>query len=136
MQPWLTPVKLAQRQVLHGPRQPIDPVHFPKRGWISMIAVLEDVVSTIGCEGLVGIHMVLGGEGDDLKALVQSAGTAQCICAGALRNLMANDAALRDLLLRFALVHLGQVARTAAYNGHHSTEQRLAHWLQMEQDRA
>jgi CRP-like cAMP-binding protein len=43
---------------------------------------------------------------------------------------------LRDLLLRYALVHHGQVARTAACNGRHQTEQRLARWLLMGHDRA
>ena len=39
-------------------------------------------------------------------------------------------------LLRYALVHHGQVARTAACNGRHHTDQRLARWLLMAHDRA
>ena len=37
-----------------------------------------------------------------------------------------NIPALRTLLLRYALVHHAQVARTAACNGGHQIEQRLA----------
>ncbi len=44
--------------------------------------------------------------------------------------------AFRTLLLRYALVHHGQVARTAACNGRHHTDQRLARWLLMAHDRA
>jgi CRP-like cAMP-binding protein len=40
------------------------------------------------------------------------------------------------LLLRYALVHHGQVARTAACNGRHHTDQRLARWLLMAHDRS
>src|SRR3954452_4510715 len=44
--------------------------------------------------------------------------------------------ALRTLLLRYALVHQEQVARTAACNGRHHIDQRLARWLLMAHDRA
>jgi hypothetical protein len=40
------------------------------------------------------------------------------------------------LLLRYALVHHGQVSRTGACNGRHQTEQRLARRLLMAHDRA
>ena len=39
-------------------------------------------------------------------------------------------------LLRYALVHHGQVARTAACNGRHHIDQRLTRWLLMAHDRA
>jgi CRP-like cAMP-binding protein len=42
---------------------------------------------------------------------------------------------LQAWLLRYALVHQSQVARTAACNGRHQTEQRLARWLLMAHDR-
>jgi len=54
----------------------------------------------------------------------------------AFRGELGRTPALRDLLLRYALVHHGQVARTAACNGRHHTEQRLARWLLMAHDRA
>ncbi len=43
---------------------------------------------------------------------------------------------MRDLLPRHALVHHGQVARTAACNGRHHIDQRLARWLLMAHDRS
>ena len=55
---------------------------------------------------------------------------------GVPRGTGAHTPALRTLLLRYALAHHGQVARTAACNGRHHTEQRLARWLLMAHDRA
>jgi CRP-like cAMP-binding protein len=41
----------------------------------------------------------------------------------------------RTVLHRYALAHFEQVARSAACNGRHSIEQRLARWLLMGHDR-
>jgi hypothetical protein len=43
---------------------------------------------------------------------------------------------LRALLLRYALAFQAQVAQTAACNGRHPVERRLARWLLMAHDRA
>jgi len=56
--------------------------------------------------------------------------------AQAFREELERIPALRTLLLRYALVQHGQVARTAACNGRHNIDQRLARWLLMAHDRA
>jgi CRP-like cAMP-binding protein len=140
LRPKLTKVELPLRQVLHRPEVPINTVYFAETGWCSMLAYMEDgdaaEVGLIGFEGIVGLPIVLGDAYDDVEAMVQGPGTAFSMSATALRQAMADDPALRDLLLRYALVHHGQVARTAACNGRHQTEQRLARWLLMAHDRA
>ncbi len=138
--PQLTPVDLEIREVLHRPEVPITTVYFSERGWASMLAPLEDgdaaEVGIIGYDGLVGLPVVLGEPFDDLEALVQCQGSALSIEADALRAAMERDPVLRTLLLRYALVHLAQVARTAACNGRHHIDQRLARWLLIAHDRA
>ncbi|MFT8246186.1 Crp/Fnr family transcriptional regulator [Roseomonas sp. BN140053] len=138
--PQLTPVELAFRQVLQLPETPIATVYFLQTAWGSMIATLEDgdgaEVGLIGHEGVVGLPVILGDDRDDLEAMIQNPGTALSMSAAALRDEMARDPALRALLLRYALVHHGQVSRTAACNGRHYTEQRLARWLLMAHDRS
>ncbi len=138
--PQLTPVDLEIRAVLHRPEVPISTVYFPERGWLSMLAPLEDgdsaEVGLIGYEGLVGLPIILGEPFDDLEAMVQCQGGALAMEADALRKAMEQDPVLRTLLLRYALLHHGQVARTAACNGRHHTDQRLARWLLMAHDRA
>ncbi|GGC56556.1 hypothetical protein GCM10011504_38660 [Siccirubricoccus deserti] len=68
--------------------------------------------------------------------MVQSPGTALRMDAQTFREALEHIPTLRTLLLRYALVHHGQVARTAACNGRHHTDQRLARWLLMAHDRA
>jgi CRP-like cAMP-binding protein len=139
LRPRLGRVELSLRQVLHKPEVPIETVYFPESGWASMLAYMEDgdaaEVGLIGIEDVVGVPVVLGGEFDDLEAMVQCSGKAFSLSAADLRQVMSDDPVLRDLLLRYALVHLGQVARTGACNGRHQTEQRLARWLLMAHDR-
>ena len=66
---------------------------------------------------------------------MQNPGTGLRIDTAAFWEELEHVPALRVLLLRYALVHHGQVARTAACNGRHHTEQRLARWLLMAHDR-
>ena len=140
LRPRLQPVELPIRQTLQAPGEPVAAVHFPETGWASMLATLEDgdaaEVGVIGCEGMVGLPVLLGADQDDLEVMVQCPGAALRMEAGAFREELGRTPAFRDLLLRYALVHHGQVARTAACNGRHHTEQRLARWLLMAHDRA
>ena len=88
-----------------------------------MLAYMEDgdaaEVGMIGREGMVGLPVLLGGDSDDLEAMVQAPGTALRMDAPAFREELERMPAFRTLLLRYALVHHGQVARTAACNGRH-----------------
>ncbi|WP_043367289.1 Crp/Fnr family transcriptional regulator [Belnapia sp. F-4-1] len=138
--PQLQPVELELRQVLHEPGKPIGSVYFVETGWVSMVAYMEDgdaaEVGLVGCEGMVGLPILLGGDRDDLEAMVQASGTALRMDAAAFRQELEHIPAFRTLLLRYALLHHGQVVRTAACNGRHHIEQRLARWLLMAHDRA
>jgi CRP-like cAMP-binding protein len=138
--PQLTPVELELRQVLHRPEEPIGTVYFPESGWCSALAPLEDgdsaEVGLVGREGMTALPVILAAEFDDLEVIVQAPGSALSMSADQLRQAMAEDPALRTLLLRYALLHHTQVARTAACNGRHQIEQRLARWLLMGHDRA
>src|SRR5215217_6498359 len=137
--PRLEPVELPFRRVLHAAGEPIAAVWFPETGYVSALAYMEDgdaaEVGMVGREGMVGLPVLLGAECDDIEAMVQSPGTALRMDARAFRAELDRAPAFRTLLLRYALVHHGQVARTAACNGRHHTDQRLARWLLMAHDR-
>jgi CRP-like cAMP-binding protein len=138
--PRLEAVELPLHHVLHAPGKPIEAVYFPETGCVSMLAHMEDgdaaEVGMIGPEGMVGLPVLLGADHDDIEAMVQLPGTALRMDTQAFREELDYMPTLRTLLLRYALVHHGQVARTAACNGRHHTDQRLARWLLMAHDRA
>jgi CRP-like cAMP-binding protein len=140
LRPRLEAVELPLRHVLHAVGEPIRAVYFPETGYASMLAYMEDgdaaEVGMIGREGMIGLPVLLGADFDDIEAMVQSPGTALRMDAAAFRAELDRAPAFRALLLRYALVHHGQVARTAACNGRHHTDQRLARWLLMAHDRA
>ncbi|WP_431271462.1 Crp/Fnr family transcriptional regulator [Dankookia sp. P2] len=141
---WLRPrlerVELGARKVLHAPEEPLDAVHFPESGWISMLATLENgdaaEVGLVGCEGLVGLPLLLGADRSPFEAMVQSEGTGLRLPADAFQEALEHSPALRTLLLRYALAFTAQVSQTAACNGRHHIEQRLARWMLMAHDRS
>jgi CRP-like cAMP-binding protein len=138
--PRLKAVELPFRDVLHEPGKPIEAIYFPETGWVSMLAYLESgdaaEVGLVGRDGMVGLPVLLGADHDDIEAMVQAPGTALRMDTQAFNEELERLPALRSLLLRYALVHFGQVARTAACNGRHQIDQRLARWLLMAHDRA
>jgi CRP-like cAMP-binding protein len=139
LQPQLQPVEVELRQILHRPDEPIEAVYFPESGWTSMLALLSDgrsaEVGLIGSEGMVGLPLLLGGDSSIDEAMVQKAGTMLRLEAGAFRQALERSPALMAAMLRFALAFQQQVTQTAACNGHHALEQRLARWLLMAHDR-
>jgi CRP-like cAMP-binding protein len=138
--PSLRPVELELRQVLHAPDEPIAAAYFPEAGMVSMIAALEDgafqEVGLVGREGLVGLAVVLGADSTPIEALVQAPGPALRMPAAELVAAFERSTTLRAALLAFMQAFHLQVTRTAACNGRHALEERLARWLLMAHDRA
>jgi len=92
-------------------------------------------VGLVGPEGVTGLAVLHGGDRDSFEIIVQVPGTALRMDAAAFREELDRIPALRTILLRYALAHFEQVARTAACNGRHQIDQRLARWLLMAHDR-
>ncbi len=138
--PQMQLVVLDLRTVLHAPEAPVEAVHFVEAGWVSMIMRLEDGLSAevglVGREGMAGLPLVFGVETSDVEALVQGPGTALRMEAGAFRFALDEHPPLRALLFRYGEFMRAQVMQTAACNGNHGLEQRLARWLLMSHDRA
>ena len=136
----MQPVALDLRMVLYAPEAPIKAVYFMESGWVSLLMHLEDGLSAevglAGREGMTGLPLVFGVEASDVEALVQGPGTALRMEAGAFRQALDEHPSLRTLLFRYGEFMRAQVTQTAACNGNHGLEQRLARWLLMSHDRA
>jgi CRP-like cAMP-binding protein len=139
LSPHLRPIELLNRAVLQRPNEPIASVLFPVSGYVSMLAALEDgdavEVGLVGREGMVGIPLALAADRSPLEALVQAEGRALQLDAGVFLARMDEDPSLRGLVLRYVMAFNTQITMTAACNGRHHIEQRLARWLLMVQDR-
>lgn len=137
---FLEPVSLSLRQDLYVAGAPIEFAHFVETGMVSLIASLGEgeamEVGLVGAEGLVGVPVVLGADAGPHQAIVQMQGSALRIATPALRQAFAGSEPLRARLLRYVMALHVQVAQTAACNGRHRVERRLARWLLMAHDRA
>ncbi len=137
--PQLEPVPLPLMTLLLRPDVPIEAAYFPVSGTVSMVAAMQDgaqiEVGLVGREGMVGLPLLLGAQSSALEALVQAEGEALRLPAADFHASLARLPSLMPLLLRYLDAFHVQVAQTAACNGRHRIEQRLARWLLMTQDR-
>lgn len=132
-------VDLKLRSSLSKAGGPIDAAYFPLSGMISLVQNLEDgatiEVGLIGAEGFFGVPLVLGARSSPVEAMVQGAGTALRIPLKALLTEADRSEKFRAILLRYAQALLTQVVQTAACNGRHPVQKRLARWLLEAHDR-
>ncbi|NYT72495.1 Crp/Fnr family transcriptional regulator [Halomonas sp. QX-2] len=133
-------VELSFGEVLLQPTETFTHVYFPIDSFISLIVVIDTEkqleVAMAGREGMLGSSLVLGIDEAPLLALVQGAGSALRIDAGAFQQLLLSTPVLHQRLKRYIYVVMKQLATSAACNHFHRIEERLARWLLMTQDRA
>lgn len=140
LQPGLTRVPLARRQVLVTADQPIEHVYFPESGIASVVSTLPDQgpteVGIFGREGFSGVAVLLGSDRSPHDTFIQIEGeSALRIETDRLRAAVARSSTLQGLLLRYVQTFLVQTAHSAVSNAHHRMEARLARWLLMCHDR-
>ena len=137
--PHLGRADLPLRTTVHGAGEAITAVFFPERGYASMLAALDDgdsaEVGMIGREGMIGLPLIFGTDRSLVEAMVQAGGTAIRLAASTFQHAIEERPTLRAAMLRYAMAFNAQVTMTAACNGRHLVEQRLARWLLMAHDR-
>jgi CRP-like cAMP-binding protein len=130
---------LAMRQVLQPRGEPLEEVVFPLLGVASMISMGDSgdsvEVATIGCEGMVGLPLFLGGAKAAVEVFVQVPGEGLHLPAAAFRGHLEKDPSLARILLLYTQALLTQVAQCSACNCHHDLEARCARWLLQTHDR-
>jgi len=114
-------------------------VYFPTTAIVSLLHVMDDgasgEIAVVGNDGIVGIAVFMGGETTPNRAIVQSAGYAYKLNGTALKAEFNRSGVLQQLLLRYTMALLAQMAQTAACNRHHSVDQQLCRWLLLSLDR-
>ena len=137
--PHLEFINMAQYLSLYEPGQPLEFVHLPNTGMVSLvIATLDGRTGEVGevCrEGFAGIQAAVGINRNQVREIVQIAGDGFRARIGALQSVLQSAPELQRILTRYAVVQGMQFAQTAACNRLHNIEQRLARWLLITQDR-
>ncbi len=137
--PKLHAVALPLRKTLLVPQERIEAVYFIESGWASVVAQLNDgmqaEIGLIGREGMVGLSLISGGETAFAETYMQAGGAALQMEASTFQREVDENPDLRRRLFRYNEAMHAQTAQTAACNGRHDLEQRLARWLLMAHDR-
>jgi len=134
------PVNLVLSEILSEAGERIRHVYFPIDGFISLITPARGrgqlEIGLVGCEGMLGVPLLLGVDVSPLRAMVQGAGRAWRVDAATLQQEIAASAGVRASLNRYLYVFLVQLMQTATCTRFHLIEARLCRWLLMTRDRA
>jgi CRP-like cAMP-binding protein len=125
--------------MLEEPGHSVDAIYFLQTGMISLIVHMPEdsrvEVGTVGSEGAVGMTVGLGSRISFISALVQVSGIAVCIPASRFRAAAGQSARIRDLIVRYSELQLGQIQQTAGCNALHHGSGRLSRWLLQTSDK-
>lgn len=139
MLPALQARPLTLRMILQEPGLPLAAVVFPLSGVASMLSTAATgrsvEIATIGCEGMVGLPLLLGGQSDAGEVFVQVAGQGLFMHAGPFKAWLAKEPALMRILLLYTQALLMQVAQCSACTSYHTMSERCARWLLQTHDR-
>jgi len=137
--PHLVPVTWSLHTVLYQTDCAPAFLYFPTTAMVSLISTAANgptvVTSVVGCEGVVGVALVMGGASMSNQAIVQVAGDGFQLPAAIGQAEFARGGAFQAALLRYTQTLLTQTAQTAICNRRHRLEQRLCRWLLLIHDR-
>jgi CRP-like cAMP-binding protein len=107
---------------------------------ISLLSVTEQgnavEIAYTGCEGMVGIPVILRKNEMPYQALVQA--PTECLVAEAdtVVELFGRGGKFHDLLMRFVYAVIRQISQTCVCNHYHTIEARLCRWLTVMAERS
>lgn len=137
--PHLEPVHLARGQTLADAGDTLRYAYFPTNGMVSLLSTTEDgqsiEVAMVGCDGVVGVPIILRVGVMPYWSMVQLPADAMRIKASVLRKEFDRGGQLHDLMLRYTHSLLAQISQSAVCNRFHTVEERLCRWLLISRDR-
>jgi len=133
----LSPVTLAQEKTLLDGK--VTHAYFLDDGIASVVVTVASgdtvEVGVIGCDGVVGIPILLGTHGAPGRTFIQIEGSGFRIDAAVLKQEFERPSELRNLLQKYIQAFLVQTSQTAVCNRLHNIEERLSRWLLICRDR-
>lgn len=139
LQPHLESVPLVLGEVIYEANDTLSHVYFPTTAIVSLLYTMENGVSAemgvVGCDGVVGIAVFMGGDTTPNRAVVQSTGNALRLKIEYFRAEFKRVGDLHRLLLLYTQALLTQMSQTAVCNRLHSVEQQLCRCLLLSHDR-
>ena len=142
--PELELVAMLQGEVLYESGQALQHVYFPTSAIVSLNCVTESGATSdiawVGCEGVLGIALVMGSHATPAAAVVCVGGYGyrlkeQVLMQELRRTGGRRAGVMQHLLLRYTQALMTQLSQTAVCNRHHSVEQQLCRWLLLTLDR-
>ncbi len=137
--PAMERIGLFARQVLDRPGAPIEFIHFPLEGVVSLIASTREgetvEVATVGNEGATGMIAMLSGnkmriqQGSLVRVTTLIPGSAIRLKADVFEAAMERNSSVNRCVMRYLNVLFAQLVLSASCNRLHSLEQRCARWL-------
>src|SRR3954469_3466170 len=139
LQPELDLVDLGLGHSLYESGGQLDYVYFPVEGIVSLLYVTAGgnsaELAVVGCEGMIGVSLFMGGETTPNRAVVQSACRAYRLPSRALKAAFEQGGAFQLILLKYTQALITQISQTAVCNLHHTVDQQLCRWLLLSLDR-
>lgn len=132
IRPYLQPVLLTERAVLHESKKRIEYVFFIEAGMVSLRTLAtEGVLETalVGRYGAVGASVALGAKTSMHQSIVLVSGSAFRIPSDDLCRLMCEGSQIRETLLQYIDALMIHGSQTALCGVRHNLEQRIACWL-------
>lgn len=134
------PEELAFGDILCSAGKPMERVHFPLTGFVSLVTPMDSQapleVGMIGNEGMVGATLALGVEDAPIRCIVQGSGASLRMSTEDFLQQLSQSPDLRRTVHRYLFVQMGQLAQISACNAFHEVLARLARWLLMTHDRS
>lgn len=137
--PELEPVELVADSAIYEAGDSERYLYFITAGIVAKFCETQEGKSTAcaisGSEGAVGISSFLGGMSMLSRAVVLSPGYAYRLPRSLLRDEVRYNSPLVQLLLRYTLALIMQMAQTAVCNRYHKVKQQVCRWLLLSLDR-
>lgn len=132
-------VRVPEKELICNGSVALRHAYFPLSGVMSVVVVMADgaliEAAAVGREGMLGLPLLVSGSTCLQSVVQQVEGESLKVRADVFRKALRQSGALNELVTRYTLALLHQVAQNAACNLLHTLDERMARWLLATRDR-